>query len=132
MSMSRTFPLMMYDPEAGERIKDRLSLKGNPAVDKDWYVDPKTSERTDFVTFARGEGRFEKHFDKDGNASAALMLGNEDRRKNWRMLQELAGIEPEKPAPTAPMSVAWLARQTQLASAGRKYRRRPSSPESAA
>jgi pyruvate-ferredoxin/flavodoxin oxidoreductase len=92
---SRTFPLMIYDPEAGERIKDRLSLKGNPALDKDWYVDPKTNERTDFVTFARGEGRFEKHFDKDGNASPSLQLGNEDRRKNWRMLQEMAGIDPE-------------------------------------
>src|SRR2546421_1410597 len=98
---SRTFPLLQYDPEAGERMKQRLTLKGNPAMDKDWYFDPKTNERGDFVTFARGEGRFEKHFDKDGNASAALMLGNEDRRKNWRMLQELAGIEPEKPAPVA-------------------------------
>jgi pyruvate/2-oxoacid:ferredoxin oxidoreductase beta subunit len=97
---SRTFPLMIYDPDAGERIKDRLSLKGNPAMDKDWYVDPKTSAQTDFVTFARGEGRFEKHFDREGNPSAALLLGNEDRRKNWRMLQELAGIEPEKKSET--------------------------------
>jgi pyruvate ferredoxin oxidoreductase beta subunit len=95
---SRTFPLMIYDPEAGERIKDRLSLKGNPALDKDWYVDPKTSEKVDFITFARGEGRFEKHFDDNGNATPTLYAGNEDRRKNWRMLQEMAGIEPEKPA----------------------------------
>jgi pyruvate ferredoxin oxidoreductase beta subunit len=96
---SRTFPLISYDPEAGERVRDRLSLKGNPAVDKDWYVDPKTSEQVDFVTFARGEGRFEKQFDKEGNPSPALMLANEDRRRNWRILQEMAGIELEKPAP---------------------------------
>jgi len=98
---SRTFPLISYDPEAGERIKDRLSLKGNPAIDKDWYVDPKTGEQVDFVTFARGEGRFEKQFDKEGNPSPALMLANEDRRRNWRILQEMAGIDPEKPAPAA-------------------------------
>src|SRR5207244_10746185 len=94
---SRTFPLMMYDPEAGERIKDRLSLKGNPAMDKDWYVDPKSGAQVDFVTFARGEGRFEKQFDKEGNASPALIAANEDRRRNWRILQEMAGIEPETP-----------------------------------
>src|SRR5438093_2992478 len=40
---SSTFPLMISDPEAGERMRDRLSLKGNPALDKDWYVDPKTT-----------------------------------------------------------------------------------------
>ncbi len=101
---SRTFPLMIYDPEAGERIKDRLSLKGNPVPEKDWYTDPKTGERVDFITFARGEGRFEKHFDADGNASEALQRANEDRRRNWRMLQEMAGIEPESPA-AAPPSV---------------------------
>src|SRR2546423_14004948 len=93
---SRTFPLLMYDPEAGERIKQRLSLKGNPLPEKDWYVDPKTQQPVDFVTFARGEGRFEKQFDKEGNPSAALIAANEDRRKNWRNLQEMAGIEPEK------------------------------------
>jgi pyruvate/2-oxoacid:ferredoxin oxidoreductase beta subunit/NAD-dependent dihydropyrimidine dehydrogenase PreA subunit len=98
---SRTFPLMMYDPEAGERIKDRLSLKGNPAMDKDWYVDPKSGAQTDFVTFARGEGRFEKQFDKEGNPSPTLLAANEDRRKNWRMLQEMAGIEPQTRVVTA-------------------------------
>ncbi len=97
---SRTFPLISYDPEAGERIRDRLSLKGNPVPDKDWYVNPKTGERVDFIAFARGEGRFEKHFDAEGTASSALQLANEDRRRNWRMLQEMAGIEPE--ASTAP------------------------------
>jgi pyruvate/2-oxoacid:ferredoxin oxidoreductase beta subunit len=100
---SRTFPLLTYDPEAGERVKQRLSLKGNPVPEKDWYFDPKTNERVDFVTFARGEGRFEKQFDADGKPSAALNAANEDRRRNWRMLQEMAGIEPEAPAaPAAP------------------------------
>lgn len=96
---SRAFPLMIYDPEKGESIKERLDLKGNPTPDKDWYVHPKTKEKIDFVTFARGEGRFEKQFDKEGNPSETLKLANLDRRRNWRMLQELAGIEPEKPEP---------------------------------
>lgn len=95
---SRTFPLLIYDPEAGQRIRDRLSLKGNPALDKDWYVDPKTGQPVNFITFARGEGRFEKHFDQAGNPSPTLLAANEDRRRNWRMLQELAGIEPETAA----------------------------------
>ena len=95
---SRAFPLLIYDPEKGDRIRDRLDLKGNPLPKKDWYVNPKTKERVDFVTFARGEGRFEKQFDKDGNPSATLLNANEDRRKNWRMLQEMAGIELEEPA----------------------------------
>jgi pyruvate/2-oxoacid:ferredoxin oxidoreductase beta subunit/NAD-dependent dihydropyrimidine dehydrogenase PreA subunit len=98
---SRAFPLLVYDPEKGERMKERLSLAGNPMPDKDWYVNPKTKEKVDFIAFARGEGRFEKHFDKQGNPSEALLLGNADRRRNWRVLQDLAGIEPEKPAGTA-------------------------------
>ncbi len=98
---SRAFPLLIYDPSQGERIRDRLSLKGNPAATKDWYVDPKTGEPVDFVTFARTEGRFEKHLDKDGKPSETLLKANEDRRLNWRMLQELAGIEPETAEKTA-------------------------------
>ena len=93
---SRTFPLIMYDPDAGERVRERISLKGNPVPEKDWYVDPKTGGQVDFITFARGEGRFEKQFDREGNASPTLIAANEDRRRNWRMLQEMAGIEPEK------------------------------------
>jgi pyruvate/2-oxoacid:ferredoxin oxidoreductase beta subunit/NAD-dependent dihydropyrimidine dehydrogenase PreA subunit len=93
---SRAFPLIIHDPEAGELLRDRLDLKGNPEPTKDWYTNPKTGERIDFTTFARTEQRFRKHFDKEGNPSAALLAANEDRRQNWRLLQELAGIEPEK------------------------------------
>ena len=96
---SRAFPLLIYDPEAGDSIKERLSLKGNPMPKKDWYMDPKTKEPIDFISFARGEGRFEKHFDHKGNPTELMRAGNEDRRQNWRILQELAGIEPEKHEP---------------------------------
>ena len=46
----------------------------------------------DFVHFARSEGRFAKHFDKDGNPSESMLAAQEDRLENWRLLQELAGI----------------------------------------
>ena len=92
---SRAFPLLIYDPEKGERIRQRLDLKGNPLPARDWYVDPRTTEQVDFIAFARGEGRFEKHFDREGTPSEQLLAGNAERRQNWRMLQELAGIEPE-------------------------------------
>jgi hypothetical protein len=89
---SRAFPILIYDPRKGERIKERLSLQGNPAVKDDWYKNPKTSEEVTFIDFARSEGRFAKHFDKDGNPSETLLRAKQDRLENWRLLQELAGL----------------------------------------
>jgi pyruvate/2-oxoacid:ferredoxin oxidoreductase beta subunit/Pyruvate/2-oxoacid:ferredoxin oxidoreductase delta subunit len=89
---SRSFPVFIYDPRKGSRIKERLSLVGNPNVKEDWYVNPKTSEQIDFVYFARTEGRFAKHFDKEGKPSATLLAAQQDRLENWHMLQELAGL----------------------------------------
>ncbi len=89
---SRSFPMFIYDPRKGSRFKERLSLVGNPNVKADWYVHPKTEEQIDFCYFARHEGRFSKHFDKDGNPSEALLAAQQDRLDNWRLLQELAGI----------------------------------------
>jgi pyruvate/2-oxoacid:ferredoxin oxidoreductase beta subunit len=90
---SRTFPILIYDPRKGGRFKERLSLAGNPNVKEDWYVNPKTGEATDFIAFARSEGRFSKHFDKDGNPSPTLLSSNQERLENWRLLQELAGVK---------------------------------------
>jgi pyruvate/2-oxoacid:ferredoxin oxidoreductase beta subunit len=89
---SRAFPLFVYDPRQGESIKERLSLRGNPAMQDDWLVNKKTGEATRFVDFARSEGRFAKHFDGDGTPSETILRAQEDRRKNWRQLQELAGL----------------------------------------
>ena len=89
---SRAFPLLIYDPRKGSRIKECLDLKGNPAVKDDWYVHPKTGEVIDFVCFARSEGRFAKHFDADGKPDDVLLVAQEDRLKNWHLLQELAGL----------------------------------------
>jgi pyruvate/2-oxoacid:ferredoxin oxidoreductase beta subunit len=90
---SRAFPLFVYDPRKGETFKERLDLSGNPSMDQDWHSDSKTNELQDFVWFAKSEGRFAKQFDHDGKPSEALLLSQNDRLKNWRHLQELAGIK---------------------------------------
>ncbi len=89
---SRAFPLMVYDPRKGDTFRERLSLKGNPAMKEDWYVNPKTKEAFTFVDFARGEGRFAKNFDRDGNPTDMLLSAKADRLANWHQLQDLAGL----------------------------------------
>jgi len=89
---SRSFPVFIYDPRKGPRMRDRLSLTGNPNVKEDWYIHPKTGEQIDFIYFARSEGRFAKQFDKDGNPSPTLFATRDERLENWHLLQELAGL----------------------------------------
>jgi len=89
---TRTFPVLMYDPRKGGKIRERLSLQGNPATKDDWYVEPKTGEVYNFIKFARSEGRFAKQFDAEGVASPELHAANQDRLENWHTLQELAGL----------------------------------------
>lgn len=89
---SRAFPLLIFDPRKGERVKQRLSLQGNPAMKSDWWSNPKTDDEVTFLDFARSEGRFAKHFDAEGNASETLMRTQQDRLENWQLLQELAGL----------------------------------------
>jgi pyruvate/2-oxoacid:ferredoxin oxidoreductase beta subunit/NAD-dependent dihydropyrimidine dehydrogenase PreA subunit len=89
---SRAFPLLIFDPRKGSTLKERLSLQGNPAVKDDWFVNPKTKEEVSFIDFARSEGRFAKHFDKDGNPSETLLWAKQERLENWHLLQELAGL----------------------------------------
>jgi pyruvate ferredoxin oxidoreductase beta subunit len=89
---SRAFPILIYDPRKGDTIKTRLSLQGNPAVKDDWFKNPKTGEEVSFIDFARSEGRFSKHFDKDGKPSELLLHAKQDRLENWHLLQELAGL----------------------------------------
>jgi pyruvate/2-oxoacid:ferredoxin oxidoreductase beta subunit/NAD-dependent dihydropyrimidine dehydrogenase PreA subunit len=89
---ARAFPLFIYDPRKGEKIRERLSLLGNPAQKEDWWTPPKTDKQLTFVDFARTEGRFGKQFDKDGNPSPELLSTQEERLQNWHRLQELAGL----------------------------------------
>ncbi len=89
---SRAFPIFIYDPRKGEKIRERLSLVGNPAQKEDWWTPPKGDKPLTFIDFARSEGRFAKQFDEEGNPSAALSQTQQDRLQNWRHLQELAGL----------------------------------------
>jgi pyruvate ferredoxin oxidoreductase beta subunit len=89
---TRAFPLMIHDPRAGDTIKKRLTLQGNPNVKGDWFLNPKTNQEVTFIDFARSEGRFAKHFDRDGNPSELLLTAKQDRLENWHLLQELAGV----------------------------------------
>jgi len=89
---SRAFPMMTYDPDAGATIKERMSLQGNPGMKNDWWTNPKTKEEVNFIDFCRSEGRFAKHFDKDGNPSEILLAATQERLDNWHVLQELAGL----------------------------------------
>jgi pyruvate ferredoxin oxidoreductase beta subunit len=89
---SRAFPLFVHDPRKGDKLRQRMNLTGNPAVKEDWST-PRNSEKPfTFVEFARTEGRFAKHFGKNGEPSAALLRTQEDRLQNWHTLQELAGL----------------------------------------
>jgi pyruvate ferredoxin oxidoreductase beta subunit len=89
---SRAFPILIYDPRKGEKIRERLSLVGNPARKEDWWTPAKSATPLTFLDFARTEGRFAKQFDERGSPSAALLETQADRLHNWRMLQELAGL----------------------------------------
>ena len=40
---------------------------------EDWFTNPKTKETVTFVDFARSEGRFSKHFDREGHPSETLV-----------------------------------------------------------
>jgi pyruvate/2-oxoacid:ferredoxin oxidoreductase beta subunit len=88
---SRSFPIFLYDPRKGEKISERLSLQGNPAMKEDWAKD-KNGEPLDLVAFARTEGRFARHFDAEGNADEFLKRAQAERLENWHRLQELAGL----------------------------------------
>ncbi len=90
---TRAFPLFIYDPRTGTKIKERLSLRGNPNPTEDWAKDPQTGKALDFISFARTEGRFSKQFDKDGRPSQILEKAQKDRLDYWNLLQELGGVK---------------------------------------
>jgi len=52
------------------------------------------------IDFARGEGRFAKNFDNEGNPTSELLLAKAERLANWHMLQDLAGIREPAGAAT--------------------------------
>ncbi len=72
---SRAFPFLVYDPDGGETMTERLDLEGNPSVDDTWpayelkYLDDGGAEQTmelplTIADWAATEARFKKHFKK--------------------------------------------------------------------
>jgi pyruvate-ferredoxin/flavodoxin oxidoreductase len=70
---ARAFPLLVYDPAAGDTLADRLSLDGNPMLDDVWptydltYEDEGGEEHVlslpvTIADWAATETRFKKHF----------------------------------------------------------------------
>jgi len=94
---SRAFPLFIYDPEAGPTMKSRFNMTGNPNPDRDWaWVKGPDGNMVElnFHDWAKTEGRFKKHFDASGKPlTSEIENAKKDRQLNWRMLQELAGID---------------------------------------
>jgi len=71
----RAYPLLKFDPDAGETLEECLDIEGNPDLDEDWpsyglkYLDEKGGEQSlevpmTFADFAVTEARFRKHFRK--------------------------------------------------------------------
>ncbi len=89
---SRAFPLFIHDPRKGESIRERLTLVGNPGQKEDWWTPPNSEKPFTFVDFTRSEGRFARQFDQGGNPSDRLLNAEQERLRNWRRLQDLAGV----------------------------------------
>ncbi|MBS1877148.1 MAG: 2-oxoacid:acceptor oxidoreductase family protein [Acidobacteria bacterium] len=87
---TRTFPLYLFDPRAGDRVRERLDLRGNPTLREDWFKDPKTMEPVDFYAYAKTEGRYAGEFDPE--PSARMKTIRQAALMNWRRLQELGGL----------------------------------------
>ncbi len=70
---SRAYPYLVYDPDAGETLAERLNLDGNPDLEETWptyeltYVEEDGSEKTmslplTVADWAATEPRFGRHF----------------------------------------------------------------------
>jgi pyruvate-ferredoxin/flavodoxin oxidoreductase len=77
---SRAFPFLVYDPDGGPSLSDRLDLQGNPALEDVWptyelsYKDGGGAEKTmelpmTIADWAASEARFARHFTKTERSS---------------------------------------------------------------
>jgi pyruvate-ferredoxin/flavodoxin oxidoreductase len=101
---SRAYPILTYDPSAGEYICDQLSLDGNPEVEDTWptyeltYVDGEGNEQRmelpiTIADWAATETRFIKHFKRlKGDA-------DEDALVPFHQFMELSGEDREGKTP---------------------------------
>jgi pyruvate-ferredoxin/flavodoxin oxidoreductase len=83
---SRAFPFLVYDPDAGSSVSERLDLFGNPDLQERWptyklsYRDEGGAEKTmslpvTIADWAAAEARFSKHFSRaDGSSEDGKMV----------------------------------------------------------
>ena len=93
---SRAFPFLVYDPDGGPSLADRLDLQGNPSLETSWptydlsYSDERGEAQTltlpvTIADWAATETRFSKHFSRVKPEEDAipfheyLELSSEDR-----------------------------------------------------
>ncbi|UCF39229.1 MAG: 2-oxoacid:acceptor oxidoreductase family protein [Acidobacteriota bacterium] len=108
---SRAVPYMVYDPDAGGTLNERLDLDGNPALDADWptyeltYKDENGKEQAmtlpmTIADWAATEARFGKHFKRINPAKLPgelvlyadyLKLSVEDREGKKPFIYYLTG-----------------------------------------
>ncbi|MBL1217453.1 MAG: oxidoreductase [Planctomycetes bacterium] len=89
---SRGLPEFVFNPSLGEAYTDALSLKGNPAEDRDWWVKrlKKAAGGGEYkytiANWAVTESRFRNHFYKikDGNTDGMIALDD----ILWRVSQQ--------------------------------------------
>jgi len=81
---SRVHPLLRYDPSAPGVFGRRLSLEGNPSIDRAWVEEPASPRNP--ATWARGESRYAE----TAESELERLVGK--RGDHWAVLQELAGV----------------------------------------
>ena len=81
---TRVHPLLRYDPSAPGLFGRRLSLDGNPAINRDWVDDG--ADASTPAAWTRGETRYAE------TPPAILDALVSRRRDHWAVLQELAGV----------------------------------------
>ncbi|MDH3456454.1 MAG: 2-oxoacid:acceptor oxidoreductase family protein [Gemmatimonadota bacterium] len=101
---SRAYPILVYDPAAGDKMSERLDLDGNPDIDDVWpeyelsYIDDEGNERSmslpvTVADWAATEGRFKKHFKR----VPATAYGEE-----LTLFHEYLNLGPDERAETTP------------------------------
>ncbi|MFN8062507.1 MAG: thiamine pyrophosphate-dependent enzyme [Vicinamibacterales bacterium] len=79
---SRSVPEFVYNPRLGESYAETLDLKGNPAIDRDWYESKTKGAATRLAYtvahWAATEARFRNHFKKVGPEQAASLISLEN------------------------------------------------------
>jgi len=83
---SRAFPFLIYDPDAGPSLAERLDLQGNPAPRESWptyelaYEDGSGAEKMielpmTIADWAASEARFARHFSRpEGSSPGGAMV----------------------------------------------------------